>query len=179
MEKRGCCATKCSVCSLSHGQTVLGVVGWRRQEGMSLHCPLLLCLPADLQGNGMAQLLQLFFSHIFSPSASQRSGKVHPLGFPWVDWQDCSIVKPQISSKGSGKRQELGYCVTAGSAKCLSWDMLVCLFGGFDLIFLNSDKVFALTAVFGHQPAHASKQKQTPHFYFLQKEIRAFYSHLM
>lgn len=135
---------------------------------MSLPCLLPLCLPADLQGNGVAQLLQLFFSHIFSPSSGERSGKVHPLGLPWVDWQDCSIVKPQISSEGSGKRQELGYCVTVGSAKCLSWDILVCLFEFFYLFFfLNFDKVFALTAVFGHKPAHASKQKQTLHFYFL------------
>lgn len=84
-----------------------------------------------------------------------------------MDWQDCSIVMPQKSSEGSGKRQELGYCVTVGSAKCLSWDMLVCLFVGLNLFFLNYDKAFALTAVFGHQPAHASKQNQTLHFYFL------------
>lgn len=45
--------------------------------------------------------------------------------------------------------------------------LLVCLFGVFYLVFLNFDKAFALTAVFGHQPAHASKQKQTLHFYFL------------
>lgn len=76
----------CSVCSLSCGQTVLGVVGWRRQEGMSLPCPLLLCLPADLQGNGVAQWLQLFFSYTFSPNCAQKGGKVHPLRLPWVDW---------------------------------------------------------------------------------------------
>lgn len=75
---------------------------------------------------------------------------MHPLGLPWVDWQDCCIVKPQISSEGSGKGQELGYCVEVGLAKCLSWDILVCLFGVFYLVFLNFDKAFALTAVFGH-----------------------------
>lgn len=84
-----------------------------------------------------------------------------------MDWQDCSLVKPQISNEGSGKGQALGYCVTVGSAKCLSWDMLVCLFGVFYLVYLNFDKAFAFTAGFGHQPAHASKQKQTLHFYFL------------
>lgn len=77
---------RCSVCSLSCGQTVLGVLGWRRQEGMSLPCLLLLCLPADLQGNGLAQWLQLFFSYPFSSSSAQRGGKVHPLGLPWVGW---------------------------------------------------------------------------------------------
>lgn len=103
---------------------------------MSLPCPFLLCLPADLQGNGVAQWLQLF-SCTFSPSSAQRSGKVHPLGLSWVDWQDCSMVKPQMSSEGSVKRQELGYCVTVGSAKRLSWDMLVCLFGVFYLGFFK------------------------------------------
>lgn len=44
--------------------------------------------------------------------------------------------------------------------------LFVCL-GFFYLVFSNFDKAFALTAVFGHQPAHASKQNQTLHFYFL------------
>lgn len=57
----------------------------------------------------------------------QRSGKAHPLGFPRMDRQDRSTVKPQISSEGSGKGQELGYCVTVGSVRRLSWDMFVYL----------------------------------------------------
>lgn len=44
--------------------------------------------------------------------------------------------------------------------------LFVCL-GFFSWFFLNFDKAFAFTAGFGHQPAHASKQNQTLHFYFL------------
>lgn len=83
------------------------LMGWREQEGMALPCLLLHSFPADLQWNGVAQWLQLSFSCTFSSRPAQRSGRAHSLGLPWADQEDHSTVKPQISSEGRGKLQEL------------------------------------------------------------------------
>lgn len=127
------CVTKCSVCSLSHGQTAHRIACWRGQEGMAPSCLFLPSLLADLQGNRVAWRLQLLFPSPFSPVVLRGVGKHIPWDFAgWIG----KTVKPQISSEGSGKGQELGSCVTVGSVKHLSGDMFVCL-GFFYLLFFK------------------------------------------